>query len=65
MSKEYTENLLIEFGPDGNKLIPVVTQDFHTREVLILAFANKEAFEETRKPKSRDSGTNEEMYPMQ
>jgi phosphoribosyl-AMP cyclohydrolase len=28
-------------------LIPVVTQDFNTREVLILAFANKEAFEET------------------
>lgn len=47
MSKEYTEELLLDFGPDGNTLIPVVTQDFHTKEVLILAFANKEAFEET------------------
>jgi len=47
MSKEYTEELLLDFGSDGNTLIPVVTQDFHTKEVLILAFANKEAFEET------------------
>lgn len=49
MAKEYTEELLLDFGPDGNELIPVVTQDFHTKEVLILAFANKEAFEETLK----------------
>ena len=49
MSKEYTEELLLDFGPDGNTLIPVVTQEFNTREVLILAFANKEAFEETLK----------------
>jgi phosphoribosyl-AMP cyclohydrolase len=47
MAKEYTEELLLDFGPDGNDLIPVVTQDFRTREVLILAFANREAFEET------------------
>ena len=47
MAKEYTEELLIDFGPDGNVLVPVVTQDFNTREVLILAFANKEAFNET------------------
>jgi phosphoribosyl-AMP cyclohydrolase len=49
MSKEYTEELLLDFGNDGNTLIPVVTQDFKTKEVLILAFANKEAFDETVK----------------
>jgi phosphoribosyl-AMP cyclohydrolase len=49
MSKEYTNDLLLDFGADGNTLIPVVTQDASTKEVLILAFANKEAFEETRK----------------
>lgn len=49
MSKEYTKDLLLDFGEDGQKLIPVVTQDYTTKEVLILAFANKEAFEETRK----------------
>ena len=49
MAKEYTKDLLIDFGADGQKLIPVVTQDFHTKEVLILAFANKEAFDETRR----------------
>jgi phosphoribosyl-AMP cyclohydrolase len=47
MEKEYTSELLLSFGEDGKKLVPVVTQDFMTREVLILAFANKEAFEET------------------
>lgn len=49
MSKEYTEELLLNFGEDGETLIPVVTQDYHTKEVLILAFANKAAFEETMK----------------
>jgi phosphoribosyl-AMP cyclohydrolase len=49
MSKEYTEDLLLDFGTNGNDLIPVVTQDFITKEVLILAFANKEAYEETVK----------------
>ena len=49
MAKEYTEELMIDFGPDGEKLIPVVTQDFKTKEVLILAFANKAAFDETRR----------------
>jgi len=49
MSKEYTNELLLDFGKDGQTLIPVVTQDNKTKEVLILAFANKEAFEETRK----------------
>jgi len=49
MSKEYTTELLIDFGDDGQKLLPVVTQDYTTKEVLILAFANKEAFDETRR----------------
>src|SRR5210317_988763 len=48
MAKEYTQELLINFGTDKEKLLPVVTQDFTTKEVLILSFANKEAFEETR-----------------
>jgi phosphoribosyl-AMP cyclohydrolase len=47
MSKEYTEELMLDFGPDGNQLIPVVTQDFKSREVLILAYTNKEAFNES------------------
>jgi phosphoribosyl-AMP cyclohydrolase len=49
MSKEYTKELLIDFGHDGKKLLPVVTQDFKTREVLILSFVNREAFEESRR----------------
>ncbi len=49
MPKEYTSDLLIDFGDDGQKLLPVVTQDYETKEVLILAFANQAAFEETRK----------------
>ncbi len=49
MSKEHTTELLLDFGPDGRKLVPVVTQDARTRDVLILAFANREAFEETRR----------------
>jgi phosphoribosyl-AMP cyclohydrolase len=47
MSKEYTDDLLIDFGKDGSQLIPVVTQHFQTKEVLILAYTNKEAFDET------------------
>ena len=47
MSKEYTTDFQVDFGPDGQKLLPVVTQDFHTKEVLILSFVNKEAFDET------------------
>ncbi len=49
MSKEYTSELLIDFGADNQKLLPVVTQDFTTKEVLILSFVNKEAFDETRR----------------
>jgi len=49
MAKEYTTELMLDFGADGNQLIPVVTQDIKTKEVLILAYANKEAYEETRR----------------
>ena len=49
MSKEYTDELLIDFGKDGKELLPVVTQDSETLEVLILSFINLEAFEETVK----------------
>ncbi len=49
MSKEYTNELLLDFGADGKELIPVITQDYNTKEVLILAFANDEAFRETLK----------------
>jgi phosphoribosyl-AMP cyclohydrolase len=47
MSKEYTDELMIQFGETGDMLIPVVTQDFTSKEVLIVAFANQQAFEET------------------
>ena len=49
MSKEYTTELQLDFGPDGQTLVPVVTQDSATKEVLLLAFANREAFDETLK----------------
>jgi len=49
MPKEYTSRLLLDFGPDGQTLVPVVTQDIRTKDVLILAFVNEEAFEETRR----------------
>ncbi len=49
MSKEYTAVLELDFGEDGKKMLPVVTQDAATKEVLIVSFANKEAFEETRR----------------
>ena len=49
MAKEHTTELLLDFGPDGKKLLPVVTQDARSRDVLILAFVNREAFEETRR----------------
>jgi len=47
MQKEYTADLMLDFGHDGNSLIPVVTQDYKTKEVLIVAFVNREAFEAT------------------
>jgi phosphoribosyl-AMP cyclohydrolase len=49
MAKEHTTELLLDFGPDGRTLLPVVTQDARTKDVLILAFVNREAFDETRR----------------
>ena len=49
MSKEYATDIELDFGADGQQLIPVVTQDAKSKDVLILAFANREAFEETRR----------------
>jgi len=49
MSHEYSSSLLLDFGKDGANLIPVVTQDIISREVLVLSFCNQEAFVETRK----------------
>jgi phosphoribosyl-AMP cyclohydrolase len=49
MANEYSTEVMLDFGPDGNQLIPVVTQDYHTREVLIMSYCNKEAFEETQR----------------
>jgi phosphoribosyl-AMP cyclohydrolase len=49
MAKEHTRDLQLDFGPDGRTLLPVVTQDARTKEVLILAFANAQAFDETRR----------------
>jgi len=47
MAIEYTTDLLLNFGTDGDQLIPVIAQDVKTKEVLILAYASKEALEET------------------
>jgi phosphoribosyl-AMP cyclohydrolase len=47
MSKEYTNELMLDFGKDGKNLIPVVTQHFLTKEVLILSYVNEESFKET------------------
>ena len=49
MNREYTDELLIDFGDYGQKLLPVVTQNSANGEVLILSFVNREAFDETRR----------------
>ncbi len=49
MATEHTAELLLDFGADGRNLVPVITQDARTKDVLILAFANREAFDETRR----------------
>lgn len=35
----------LDFSKIKDKLIPVITQDYNTKDVLMLAFANKEAIE--------------------
>jgi phosphoribosyl-AMP cyclohydrolase len=49
MAKEYTTEFIPDFGTDGSILLPVITQDAKTKEILTLAYANKTAFEETIK----------------
>lgn len=39
---------MVDFGPDGEGLVPVVCQDADSREVLLLAFCNREAFARSR-----------------
>lgn len=48
MEKETTTELMLDFGPTGENLIPVVIQDRETLEVLILAFTNQIAFNTSR-----------------
>lgn len=43
-----TVPLPIEFGEDGQALVPVVTQDATTGQVLMVGFMNRLAFERTR-----------------
>ncbi|MBS3103035.1 phosphoribosyl-AMP cyclohydrolase [Candidatus Woesearchaeota archaeon] len=47
MDKEKGLELILDFGSDGKKLLPVVTQDYKTKDVLILSFVNREAFQRT------------------
>lgn len=47
MKNEYTAELRLDFGKDGNTLIPVVTQHVETKDVLMISYVNKEAFDET------------------
>ena len=47
MGNEYTNELKLDFGREGDQLIPVITQHYQNKKVLILSYVNKEAFEET------------------
>ncbi len=49
LSKEHTLELMIDFGKDENDIIPVITQHIETKEVLILSYVNKKAYDETVK----------------
>ncbi len=42
------EIIALDFGEDGQKLIPAVVQEVGTNEVIMLAFMNREAFQRTR-----------------
>ncbi len=45
----YQAELRLDFGGDGKVLIPVVCQDQDSKEVIVLAFQNREAFLETQR----------------
>lgn len=42
------EEISLDFGADGQTLIPAVVQEAATGEVLLVAFMNREAFGRTR-----------------
>jgi phosphoribosyl-AMP cyclohydrolase len=45
---EQSDIALFSFGPEGLELLPVVTQDINTKEVLIVSYINLQALTETR-----------------
>ena len=47
MNKEKTLELMLDFGIDGKTLLPVVTQDYVSKDVLLVSFVNEEAFKKT------------------
>lgn len=49
MALEYTDRLQLFPEGDEARLIPVVAQDIESGAVLMLAFTNREALQETRK----------------
>lgn len=42
------EEISLDFGVDGQSLIPAVVQEAETGEVLLFAFMNRKAFERTQ-----------------
>jgi len=55
MNIEKTDKIQIDFQKIGKicdqQVIPVVVQDFETKEVLVLAYTNQLAFEQTKETK--------------
>ncbi|NWJ46136.1 MAG: phosphoribosyl-AMP cyclohydrolase [Chloroflexi bacterium] len=47
LSAEGTETVSLDFGGDGQNLIPAIVQEADSGEVLLVAFMNREAFERT------------------
>jgi phosphoribosyl-AMP cyclohydrolase len=47
LSAEGTETISLDFGEDGQNLIPAIVQEADSSEVLLVAFMNREAFERT------------------
>ena len=47
--RETCSDLRLDFGSDGMDLLPVVTQDANSGQVLILSWINRQALEETRR----------------
>jgi phosphoribosyl-AMP cyclohydrolase len=49
MDREYTNTLLLDFGPNGDHLLPVISQDLVSKTILIVSYTNQAAFEATRR----------------